>query len=348
MRAVIHDRYGGPDVLRIDDLAAPVPAPGEVLVRVRTAAVNPGDGYLVRGVPYVTRLMALRGPRQRVPGTDVSGEVEAVGDGVTRFEPGDPVFGFGQGTFAEYVTVPEAALAPKPASVTFEQAAAVPTAAFTALQGLRDRGRIRRGQRVLVVGASGGVGTFAIQIAKAFGAHVTGVCSTRNIDLVRSAGADDVVDYTREDFARGPGRYDLVLDMVGDRPLSAAVRALTARGTYVVVGAPAARSLTGMGRFMAALVRSPFTRRRLRPLFSAPSGEDLAALADLLAAGRILPVIDREYDLHDVAGALRHVEAGHARGKVVLTVRGRTAARRPAAIAGRSTGDQEPRGGHDA
>ncbi len=341
MKAVIHERYGGPDVLRVGDVTVPEPAPGQVLVRVRAAAVNPGDGYLVRGVPYVTRMIAqgVRRPRRPVPGADVAGEVEAFGDGVTRFAPGDAVFGFCQGAFAEFALVPEHALAPKPAGITFEQAAAVPTAAFTALQGLRDRGRIHPGQRVLIVGASGGVGTFAVQLAKAFGAHVTGVCSRRNVDLVRSAGADHIVDYTREDFASGSGRFDLVLDMVGDRPLSAAVRALTPRGTYVVVGAPAARSLTGMGRFAEALMRTPFTRRRLRPLFSSPSGEDLALLADLLAAGQLLPVIDREYDLHDAAEALRYVEAGHTRGKVVITVRGRTAPRRAPVVGGRLAGD---------
>jgi NADPH:quinone reductase-like Zn-dependent oxidoreductase len=320
MKAITQSAYGTPDVLRLDDLPTPAPAAGEVLVRVHAASVNRGDVYLVRGVPYVTRVAGPRRPRRRVPGADFAGRVEAVGAGVTRVAPGDEVFGWCSGAFAQFASVPERALERKPAGVTFEQAAAVPTAAFTALQGLRDRGRIAAGQRVLIVGASGGVGTFAVQLAKAFGAHVTGVSSARNVDLVRSTGADRVIDYTREDFTRDEARYDLILDMVGDHPLAACARALKPGGTYVVVGAPNAESLTGLGRFVKAAVRSALTRRRLRPLFSRPNGDDLALLRQLLAEGKLLPVIDRQYGLADAPEALRYVAAGRARGKVVLSL----------------------------
>jgi NADPH:quinone reductase-like Zn-dependent oxidoreductase len=323
MNAITQHTYGSPAVLELDAIDRPKLGAEDVLVRVHAAAVNPGDSHRMRGVPYIARVgYGLRKPRRTVLGTDLAGRVEAVGERVTRYRPGQEVFGWGEGTFAEYARVPEARLALKPANLTFEQAAAVPTAAFAALQGLRDRGRIRPGQQVLVVGASGGVGTFAVQIAKALGAHVTGVASTRNVDLVRSAGADRVIDYTREDFTRDRARYDLVVDTVGNRPLSPVVRVLAPTGTYVVVGAPNARSLTGMGRFARALLRSPFAgRRRLRPLFSTPSADDLATLRELLAAGKLLPVIDRHYDLADTVEALRHVEAGHARGKVVISLR---------------------------
>lgn len=322
MQAITQRTYGSPDVLALETVARPEIGAGDVLIRVHAAGVNRGDGHRLRGEPYLARLSyGLRRPKQPIVGTDLAGVVEAVGADVTELKPGDEVFGWADGAFAEHARVPAGQLARKPATVTFEQAAALPTAGFAALQGLRDRGHVQAGQRVLIVGASGGVGSTAVQIAKALGAHVTGVAGTRNAELVRSAGADRVLDYTREDFtAEGP-RYDAILDMVGDQPLSAVLRALTPTGTYVVVGAPSARSLTGMGRFATALLRSPFAgRRRLRPLFSAPRAADLETLRELLAAGVLLPVIDRHYDLADAADALRHVERGHARGKVVISV----------------------------
>ncbi len=330
MRAVTQHSFGSPDVLELEAIDRPRISAEEVLVRVHAAAVNPGDSHRLRGVPYIGRLMGygLRKPKQPVPGMDLAGRVEAAGDRVAGLRPGDDVFGWGDGTFAEYTAVPATQLAVKPANLTFEQAAAVPTAALAALQGLRRGGRIGPGHQVLVVGASGGVGTFAVQIAKALGGHVTGVTSSGNVDLVRSTGADRVIDYTRADFTRDPARYDLILDAVGNRPLSTAVRALTATGTYVVVGTPNARSLTGMGRFARELVRSPFAgRRRLRPLFSTPNADDLATLRDLLATGKLLPVIGRHYDLAETAEAVRYVETGRARGKAVISVSSRPADR---------------------
>jgi NADPH:quinone reductase-like Zn-dependent oxidoreductase len=321
MRAVTRDRFGTPDVLQLRHSAIPAPGEDEVLVGVHAAAVNPADSHATRGVPYIARLMGygLLRPKHLVAGTDLAGRVDAVGASVTGFQPGDEVFGFASGAFAEYAAVPAHSLAAKPANLTFEQAAAVPTAACTALQGLRDRGHVRRGQRVLIVGASGGVGTFAVQIAKAFGAAVTGITSSRNVDLVRSTGADHVLDYTREDFASNGQRYDLILDLVGNQPLSACRRALEPKGTLVVVGGSNARSLTGMGRFARAALMSPLVRQSLRPLFAKQNPKDLAVLKDLIEAGKVLPVIDRAYALGDARDALRHVENGHARGKVVIT-----------------------------
>ena len=330
MRAVTQHSFGSPGVLELEAIDRPRISAEEVLVRVHAAAVNPSDSHRLRGVPYIGRLMGygLRKPKHAVPGMDLAGRIEAAGDRVTGLRPGDDVFGWGDGAFAEYAAVPATQLAVKPANLTFEQAAAVPTAALAALQGVRRGGRIRPGHQVLVIGASGGVGTFAVQIAKALGAHVSGVTSSGNADLVRSTGADRVIDYTRADFTRDRARYDLILDTVGNRPLSTAVQALTATGTYVVVGTPNARSLTGMGRFAWALAPSPFAgRRRLRPLFSTPNGDDLATLRELLATGKLLPVIDRHYDLADTAEAVRHVETGRARGKAVISVPSRPADR---------------------
>jgi NADPH:quinone reductase-like Zn-dependent oxidoreductase len=323
MQAVTQQAYGPPDVLRLAEIDLPVVAADGVLVRVAAAGVNPGDSHRVRGVPYVARAMSygLRKPKQPVVGTDVAGTVEAVGERVTEVQPGDEVFGWCEGAFGEYAAVSERRLALKPKQLAFDQAAAVPTAALAALQGLRDQGRVRSGQRVLVVGASGGVGTFAVQIAKALDAHVTAVCSGRNGDLARSIGADRVIDYTSESFAANGVRYDVILDMVGTEPLSACASALTRDGTYVVVGSPDAHSITGTGRFLKAFVRSPFTHgRRLRPLFSVPRAVDLEVVRELLSVGAVRPVIDRQYGLADAADAVRYVEAGHPRGKVVICV----------------------------
>lgn len=320
VRAITRDRYGAPDVLELRSVPMPEVAYDEVLLRTRAAALNPADSHATRGVPYIARLMGygLRRPKHPVAGTDVAGRVEAVGENVTGLKPGAQVFGWSTGAFAEYVAVPQRLLAVKPANLTFEQAAAVPTAASAALQALQ-RGRLQPGQHVLVVGASGGVGTFAVQLAKAFGAEVTGVTSTRNVDLVRSTGADHILDYTHEDFTSNGRRYDLILDLVGNRPLSAVRRGLKPQGTLVVVGGQNARSLTGMGRFAKAALMSPFVSQSLRPLFATQKSEDLAVLKTLLEGGKVLPVIDRHYSLGDAADALRYVESGHARGKVVIT-----------------------------
>ena len=271
MKAITQRAYGDPGVLALVDAERPAPGPGDVLVRVRAASVNRGDVHLLHGRPFVTRLAGgLRRPRRPIPGADLAGRVEAVGPGVKGLAAGDDVFGSGPGAFAEYAAVPARALARKPHGLTFEQAAAVPTAGFAALQGLRG---VEPGARVLVVGASGGVGTLAVQLAKAAGAEVTGVCSTRNAALVRSTGADHVIDHTRTDYTRGNARYELILDMVGTAALKACARLLAPGGTYVVVGAP------GPGRFVAALARSPFVRGRLRPLFSSPDAADLRRCA---------------------------------------------------------------------
>lgn len=321
MKAMFHDRYGSVDVLEDRDLPIPTVGDGEVLVRVRAAGVNRGDGLAIEGIPYAARLSyGLTRPKHSVPGTDVAGVVEAVGQDVGTFTPGDEVFGWASGAFAEYAIAAADRLVRKPARLTFEQAAATPTTGVAALQALRDVGRIEPGHRVLVVGASGGVGTFAVQIAKADGAEVTGVSSTRNVELVRSTGADSVVDYTREDFTGHHGRYDLIVDVVGKEPLASARRALRAGGTYVVVGGQNARSLTGMKRFLQAQAMSPFVPQRLRPLFSKPNREDLEGLSEMIDGGRVLPVVDAVYDLGGAVEALGYMRAGHARGKVVLAI----------------------------
>jgi NADPH:quinone reductase-like Zn-dependent oxidoreductase len=322
MKAIAHDVYGSPDVLELREVDEPVAEDGKVVIRVRAASVQAGDWHIMRGLPYVVRLMGfgLRSPKEKIRGADVAGHVESVGAGATRLQPGDEVFGSCSGAFAEYVSAPEDSFVQKPAGVTFAQAAAVPSSALTALQGLRDHGRVREGQHVLVNGASGGVGTFAVQIARALGAEVTGVCSTRNVDLVRSIGADDVVDYTREDFTRRGVRYDVILDIAVGHSLSACRRALTDDGTYVLIGDAGGRWIGGLGRFGRALALSPFVRQHLRAFVAAPSHDDLVVMAELLEAGKVTPVIDREYPLHDVPAAIRYVEEGHARGKVVIIV----------------------------
>ena len=323
MKAIVQDTYGAPEVLELRDIDKPAVGDDEVLVRVRAAAVNPADWAIMGGLPYIARPVygGLRKPKNRVRGTDVAGEVEAVGTSVTRFRPGDAVFGWCNGAFAEYASVSDDALEPMPANLTFEQAAAAPLAGFVALQALRDKGKVRAGQKILVNGASGGIGTFAVQIAKSFGADVTGVCSTRNVDLVRSIGADHVIDYTREDFTQTGQRYDFILDNVGNHSLSDLRRALTAAGTLVPnSGGFDNRWFASLGRVVSALVVSPFVSQTLRPFVVSPKHADLVVLKDLMEAGNATPVIDRTYPLSEVPRALGYVGGGHARGKVVITV----------------------------
>ncbi len=285
--------------------------------------MNPLDWHSMRGEPYPFRLVSGLGkPKEPRVGADVAGRVEAVGRSVTRFKPGDEVFGVSRGAFAEYACTAEAKLAAKPAGVTFEQAAAVPVAGFTALQGLRDKGRIQPGQKVLINGAAGGVGTFAVQIAKVLGAEVTGVCGTWNVELVRSIGADHAVDYTREDFTASSRRYDVMLDCIGNRSLSSCRRVLTRDGIYVAIGARTGRWIAPLPGFLSMLVVSRFVSQRLAPMVARVNAEDLGILRGYLEAGRITPVIDRQYGLTEVPEALRYLEAGHARGKVVIAVGG--------------------------
>ena len=319
MKAIVYHTYGSPDVLKYEDTPKPTPTDDQVLIRVRAAAVNPID-RMFRGTPYLIRFMTgLRKPKETRFGRDVAGQVEAVGRNVTRFKPGDAVFGSCRGACAEYACAAESALALKPHSVTFEQAAAAPVAGYTALQGLRDKGRIQPGQKVLINGAAGGVGTFAVQIAKSFGADVTGVCSTRNVDLVRSLGADHVIDYTREDFTRGTQRYDLLFDCVGNHPLSAFRRVLQPKGKCILVGAPHNVWLI-LARALAATVLSRVVGQTFVMFMAKLSKEDLSVIGGLMEAGKVKPVIDRSYPLAEVPDAMRYLEDGHARGKVVITV----------------------------
>ena len=326
MKAVMHDRYGSPAVLRFDDVDVPVPAANEVLVRVLAASVNARDWHLMRGDPYLARIpapeMGVWRPKVKIRGTDFAGRVEAVGPAMTRLRPGDDVYGEVNGAFAEYVCAGDDVVDLKPANLTYEQAAAVPLAANTALIGLRDVARVEAGQRVVINGASGGVGTFAIQIAKAYGAEVTGVCRTRNIDLVRSLGADHFIDYTQDDFTRDAGRYDVVLDLVANRSLSDLRRALTPTGTLVLSGGGVSTggSLLGpMGLTIRGTVLGRFVRQRVLPLIAVPSRKNLATLRELIEAGQVTPVIDRTYRLDRAAEAIGYLEVEHARAKVVLT-----------------------------
>jgi NADPH:quinone reductase-like Zn-dependent oxidoreductase len=324
MKAIVHDRYGSPEVLRLDEVAKPVAGDNEVLVRVRAAAVNARDWHAMRGDPYLARLsFGLRGPRTRIRGTDFAGQVEAVGRHVTRFRPGDQVFGEVPAAFAEYLTVPDDLVEPSPATLSFEQAAALPLAGNTALMGLRDVARTRPGQRVLINGASGGVGTFAVQLAKSYGAHVTGVCSARNIELVRSLGADEIVDYASADFTRGAEPYDVVFDLVGNRSLADLRRALTPTGTLVLSGGGVSEggSLVGpIGLVARGQLLSRFVRHRVVTLTATPSGKNLATLREFAESGTLTPIIDRTLPLSETAEAIRYVEQEHARAKVVLTV----------------------------
>ncbi|MBE3007652.1 NAD(P)-dependent alcohol dehydrogenase [Microbispora sp. NEAU-D428] len=327
MKAYVLRSYGPPDVLELTDVVTPVPGPGEVLVRVRATSVQPYDWHHMRGEPYAARLMGgtlgPRKPRIGILGADVAGQVEAVGAGVTAFRPGDEVFALlTRGGFAEYVCVRESELARKPENLSFEQAAAVPMAAVTALMAL-DQGGVQAGNDVLVNGASGGVGTFAVQLAKAFGAQVTGVCGGRNADLVRSIGGDEVVDYTKEDFTRRGRRHDLLLDIAGTRALRACARVLKPRGTHVVVGGPAGRWLQPVGHIIATLAVSPFVSQRVVVTRVADGGNtrgDLMRLTELIEDGKVTPVIDRSYPFHEIPAAIGYVEQGHAPGKVVITV----------------------------
>ena len=323
MKAIVQDTYGSADVLELRDIGTPEIAVGEVLVRVHAAGVDRGVWHLMTGLPYPVRLAGygLRAPKIPVPGTNMAGVVEAVGQEVTRFQPGDEVFGIGKGTFAEYARAPENKLAPKPANLTFEQAAAVAVSGLTALQGLRDHGRVQPGQTVLITGASGGVGTFAVQLAAAFGAQVTGVCGTTKVDLVRSISAGHVIDYTREDFADGKQRYDVILDIGGNPSLSRLRRALTPKGTLVIAGGETrGRWLGGTDRQLRAVLLSRFVDQKLTTFICRENHEDLLVLKELIEAGRITPVIDRSYPLSEAPKAIRYLEQGHARGKVVITV----------------------------
>ncbi|NRQ33577.1 NAD(P)-dependent alcohol dehydrogenase [Nonomuraea sp. NN258] len=332
MKVFTQRTYGGPEVLELREVERPAPARGEVLVRVRATSVQPYDWHLLRGQPYAARLtgggggLGLRRPRIAVLGADVAGEVERVGPGVTGFEPGDEVFALAkQGGFGEYVCLPQDALVRKPRTLTFEQAAAIPLAAGTALLALREEGRVSAGQRVLVNGASGGVGTFAVQLAKAFGAHVTGVCSGRNAGLVRSLGADEVIDYTKQDFTREGDRYDVLVDAAGGHRGSACRRVLTSEGAHVLIGGPAGRWLQPMGAIMATLVTGRFAAQRtcLADIVRHPHpGQLLTTLAGLADEGRLMPVIDRVYPFDEIPDAVRYQELGHAAGKVVVTVGG--------------------------
>ena len=320
MRAIVYRDFGSPDVLQVENMPKPTPADDEVLVAVRAAAVNMFDWHMVHGKPYLVRFLFGRA-RPKPLGVDLAGEVEAVGRLVMRLKPGDRVFGMGRdgmararrGAFAEFVAVPERALALMPRNASFAESAAPVMAGLTALQGLRDHGKLRPGEAVLVNGASGGIGTYGVQIAKAMGAHVTGVCSTRNVELVRTLGADRVIDYTREDFTAGAERYDLILDMVCNHPWQSIRRVLTAKGRYMLCGGPPSE---GVKR----LVRAPFTKGKLRPYVARGSLESLNAMRDLMESGAVRSVIDRSYPLEQAADALRYVVAGHTQGKVVLGI----------------------------
>ena len=321
MQAIVHDRYGSPDTLRLRELATPTIGPHEVLIRVRAAGLHPGDLFAVLGSPFPVRLATgLRRPRHGVPGFDVAGTVKAVGSAVTHLRAGDEVFGAGNGTCAERVRATADLVIAKPTSIGFEEAAAIPTSALAALHGLRDAGGLQPGQRLLVNGASGGVGTFAVQIGKILGAEVTGVCSTANVELVRSLGAARVVDYTREDFTVGADRYDLILDNIENRPLSAVRRALTPGGTLVLNSGTGATGMRMLARLVWPIVLSPFTSHRLRRFISNPNCADLEWLAKRAAEGSLRPIIGSRYRLAETADALRLIESGRSRGKVVVTV----------------------------
>jgi NADPH:quinone reductase-like Zn-dependent oxidoreductase len=321
MRAIVQDTYGSADVLRLARITPPEIAEDEVLLHVHAAGLDRGTWHLMTGRPYLLRLVSgIRRPKNPVPGVDVAGTVVAVGSAVTRFSAGDEVFGFGKGSFAEYAVAPEGKLARKPVNATFEQVAVVPVSAATALQALCDVGHVESGQQVLIIGASGGVGSYAVQLAKAFGAEVTGVGSTTKLDLVRSLGADHVIDYTRDDFADGEHRYDLILDIGGNPALSRLRRALTPTGTAVIVGGEEGGNLTGMNRQLRALALSPFVRQRLTMFIAKQRSRDLERLTELIDAGKVTPSIDRTYPLDQVPEAMRHLEAGKARGKVAITI----------------------------
>lgn len=322
MKAITQSKFGAPyDVLEFTDIDKPGATDDAVLVKVHAASIHIGDYYTIAGLPYVMRPMfsAMRA-KNRVPGTDIAGTVEAVGDNVTQLQPGDEVFGSYKGAFAEYAAVPEKSLALKPANLTFAQASAVGVSALTALQALRDHGKVQPGQKVLIVGASGGVGTFAVQIAKELGAEVTGVCSTRNVEMVRSIGADHVIDYTQEDFTEGEQRYDVILDNVGARSMSDTRRALTPTGTLLTNGAAVGGWFGGLKDPIVAFASSLFVNQQGRPFVSTSNPEDLAELKRLAEAGNLTPAIDRSYPLQETPDAVAYVGEGHSQGKTIITV----------------------------
>lgn len=323
MQAIVQDSYGSTEVLELRDVERPEPSGDEVLVRVHAAGVDRGVWHLMTGLPYPVRLAGygVRAPKSPVLGADVAGVVEAVGETVTRFQPGDEVFGIAKGSFAEYALAAEAKLAPKPARLSMQQAAAVAVSGLTALQGLRDHGMVQPGQRVLVLGASGGVGHFAVQVAKALGAEVTGVCSTAKVDLVRSLGADHVIDYTQQDPTDGGERYDVILDIGGNTPLSRLRRALAPRGRLVIAGGEnGGRWLGGTDRQVRAMLLSPFVGQKLGTFICSENHQDMLVLKELVEAGKVTPAIDRTFPLSEVPSAIRHVTEGRARGKVVVTL----------------------------
>jgi NADPH:quinone reductase-like Zn-dependent oxidoreductase len=323
MKAIVRDTYGPPDILELRDIDIPEITDDEVLVRVHAAGVGRDVWHIMTGLPYPIRLAGygFRAPKNPIIGSDMAGVVEAIGRNVSRFQPGDEVFGIGKGSYAEYVCAWEDKLAHKPVNLTFEQAAVVAIMGSTALQALRDHGKVRPGQQVLIIGASGGVGTYAVQIAKAFGANVTGVCSTQKVEMVRSIGADHVIDYTREDFAEGDERYDLILDIGGNSSLSCLRRALTPEGTLVIVGGEGGGGwLGGTDRQLRAMMLSPFVGQKLGTFVNKENQEDLIVLKELIESGKVTPVIDRTYPLSEVPEAIRYLEEGHARGKVVISV----------------------------
>ena len=324
MKAIVYSNYGSPDVLKCEEIEKPVPKDNEVLIRVRAASLNPVDGHLMRGPLPLRPMTGLRKPRNARLGVDVAGQVETVGRNVTQFKPGNEVFGACRAALAEYACASESRLAMKPNKVTFEQAASVPVAGLTALQGLRDKGKIQAGQKVLINGASGGVGTFAVQIAKSFGADVTGVCSTPNVAMVRSIGADRVIDYTKEDFTQSAQRYDLIFDNVSNHSFSERRRILSSNGICVLAGIGGAGSHEGqwarLGGSLKALVASWFVSQKFVTFIARITREDLTILSDLMESGKVTPVIDKRYGLNEVPQALRYLEEGHAQGKVVITV----------------------------
>ena len=323
MKAIVQDKYGSAEVLELRDVERPQPGDDELLIRVHAASVDPGVWHLMTGLPYLVRVMGFgfRKPKIRIRGSDAAGTVEAAGRNVTRLKEGDPVYGTCDGSFAEYACAKAERFAPKPANLSFEQAAAVPISGMTALHGLREAGKLQPGQKVLIIGAAGGVGSYAVQLAKAFGAAVTGVCSTSKSELVRAIGADEVIDYTREDFTDGTRQFDLILDTAGRRPLSQLRRALTPQGALVIVGGEGGdRWLGGFQRQIFAPLRSRFTEQKLLGLVSKERQQDLFTLKDLIEAGKLTPIIDRTYPLREATQAIRYLEQGHARGKVVLAV----------------------------
>ena len=323
MKAIVQDVYGSADVLELRDIDPPVIGDDEVLLQIHAAGVEPGVWHIMTGLPYLVRIMGygLTKPKYPVRGRDVAGRVEAVGAAVTRFQPGDEVFGTCEGSFAEYAAAREDKLALKPANLSFEQAAVIPISGVTALQALRDKGRVQPGHKVLIIGAGGGVGTFAVQLAKAYGAEVTGVCSTSKVNLVESIGADHVIDYTREDFAHGPARYDLIIDTAGNRSLSQLRGALAPDGTLVIVGGEGGGAWVGPAdRIVPVALLSPFVKHRLLSLMARERREDLEVLAEMAEAGKFTPALDRTYPLVEAPDAVRYVGEGHARGKVVVTI----------------------------